>query len=283
MIKSLTFTIITLMLISCSSWSREGSGGRAEIKSAHLPLTNDKKMIHKRLAGLSGYLDLIEISGAAQCLPARVENIRVKLIQAKREVVGGLYVDSIYQLNWAETAINKLYCRLQYIQNTTGCGLTVATNKVELRFWHQLKQFSDCSDISLEQKIVNTIAHPQISKEEIIPMESIQLSSERTIYFEFDDTTVQQQYLSVLEIHAAFLVKSGMTITLEGHADERGTKAYNHALGERRAEAVAQYLMNFGLASGQINVVSYSEERPSDSGHIDSSWAKNRRVELNYR
>ena len=134
-----------------------------------------------------------------------------------------------------------------------------------------------------ETTVVDTIAEPQISEEEKMRMESEQMRSARTIYFEFDDTTVQQQYLSVLEVHAAFLVKSGLTITLEGHADERGTQAYNLALGERRAEAVAQYLMNFGLASGQINVVSYGEERPADEGHMDSSWEKNRRVELNYR
>lgn len=134
-----------------------------------------------------------------------------------------------------------------------------------------------------EAPVVETITQPQISAEEKMRMESEQIRSARTVYFEFDDSTVQQQYLSVLEAHAAFLVKSGLTITLEGHADERGTQAYNLALGERRAKSVAQYLMNFGLASGQINVVSYGEERPADDGHTDSSWEKNRRVELNYR
>ena len=84
-------------------------------------------------------------------------------------------------------------------------------------------------------------------------------------------------------MHAKFLVESGLTVTLEGHADERGTQAYNLALGERRATSVAQYLMNYGLAESQISVVSYGEERPADAGHSDGSWEKNRRVELVYR
>ena len=131
--------------------------------------------------------------------------------------------------------------------------------------------------------VVETVTEPEISAEEQMRLESEQMRQERTIYFDFDDSTVQQQYLAVLELHAKFLVESGATVTLEGHADERGTQAYNLALGERRGNAVATYLMNYGLSKGQINVVSYGEERPADSGHAEGSWEKNRRVELVYR
>jgi len=131
--------------------------------------------------------------------------------------------------------------------------------------------------------VVETVTEPEISAEEQMRLESEQMRQERTIYFDFDDSTVQQQYLAVLELHAKFLVESGATVTLEGHADERGTQAYNLALGERRGNAVSTYLMNYGLSKGQINVVSYGEERPADSGHSEGSWEKNRRVELVYR
>ncbi len=131
--------------------------------------------------------------------------------------------------------------------------------------------------------VVETVTEPVISAEEQMRLESEQMRQERTIYFEYDDSTVQQQYLAVLELHANFLIKSGATVTLEGHADERGTQAYNLALGERRANSVATYLMNYGLSQSQINVVSYGEERPADSGHAEGSWEKNRRVELVYR
>ncbi len=134
-----------------------------------------------------------------------------------------------------------------------------------------------------DQPVVETVTEPMISEEEQMRMESEQKRSARTIYFEFDESTVQQQYLEVIELHAKFLMENGGTVTLEGHADERGTQAYNLALGEYRAKSVAQYMMNFGLASSQIEVVTYGEERPADAGHTDGSWAKNRRVEITYR
>ena len=128
-----------------------------------------------------------------------------------------------------------------------------------------------------------TVTEPTITAEEQMRMESEEKRKERTIYFEFDDATVQQQYLAVLELHAKFLTESGMTVTLEGHADERGAPAYNLALGEQRANSVATYLMNYGLSADQITVVSYGEERPADMGHDEMSWEKNRRVEIVYR
>lgn len=131
--------------------------------------------------------------------------------------------------------------------------------------------------------VVETVTEPVISEEERLRIESEEKRSARTVYFEFDDSTVKQEYLEVLELHAKFLVESGANVTLEGHADERGTQAYNLALGERRAKAVAQYLMNFGLAESQISLVSYGEERPADAGHDEASWEKNRRVEITYR
>jgi len=137
--------------------------------------------------------------------------------------------------------------------------------------------------VATETVETNTVTEPVISAEEQMRLESEEKRKARTVYFEFDESTVKQEYLMVLELHAKFLMESGMTVTLEGHADERGTQAYNLALGERRGKAVAQYLMNYGLAANQINVVSYGEERPADMGHNDMSWEKNRRVELVYR
>ena len=73
------------------------------------------------------------------------------------------------------------------------------------------------------------------------------------------------------------------SIRLEGHADERGTREYNLALGERRANAVRAYLVAQGASRSQIEVISYGEEKPANSGHNESSWAENRRVEIVYR
>lgn len=105
----------------------------------------------------------------------------------------------------------------------------------------------------------------------------------RTIYFEYDSSEIQFDYRSIIEAHANYLVANPNTvITLEGHADERGSREYNLALGERRALTVRQQMVILGVDSSQIRTVSYGEERPALDGHDESSWSKNRRVEIIY-
>jgi len=112
--------------------------------------------------------------------------------------------------------------------------------------------------------------------------EAEQLLNITTFYFDFDQTTIKQEARAALEAHAAYLVQSGSNVVLEGHADERGTREYNLALGERRAQTVANYLTVLGVSSQQIESVSYGEERAASMGHDDTSWSLNRRVELRY-
>ncbi|MGB0224123.1 MULTISPECIES: peptidoglycan-associated lipoprotein Pal [unclassified Marinobacterium] len=106
----------------------------------------------------------------------------------------------------------------------------------------------------------------------------------RTVfYFDFDQAVVKQEGFSDLEAHAKYLSNNpGATVRLEGHADERGTREYNIALGEQRANAVARLLMVNGAGSNQIETISYGEEKPAMLGHTEAEWALNRRVELSY-
>ena len=109
------------------------------------------------------------------------------------------------------------------------------------------------------------------------------LLHERTIYFDYDKSDIQEQYRDIIEAHATYLSEHpDVTVTLEGHADERGSREYNLALGERRAIAVQRQLTLLGVPAAQINTVSYGEERPVAMGHDESSWSKNRRVEIVY-
>jgi len=106
-----------------------------------------------------------------------------------------------------------------------------------------------------------------------------------TVYFELDEDVVSSKGRQVLEAHAWFLsqpANTGTIVSVDGHCDERGTPAYNLALGERRAKAVAQILMSYGVASSQIKTVSHGEESPADPGHDESAWSKNRRAVLDY-
>ena len=113
-------------------------------------------------------------------------------------------------------------------------------------------------------------------------MEEERLLGITTFYFDFDQSVVKPEARPALEAHARNLVENGGTVVLEGHSDERGTREYNLALGERRAESIARYLSVLGVSSQQIEAVSYGEERPASLGHDESSWSLNRRVELRY-
>lgn len=106
----------------------------------------------------------------------------------------------------------------------------------------------------------------------------------RTFYFEYDQARLAQSDISILATHADFLREFRThSVTIEGHCDERGTREYNLALGERRAQAVQNYLTSAGVQSSQIEMVSYGEERPADPGKTESAYAKNRRAVLIYR
>ena len=107
--------------------------------------------------------------------------------------------------------------------------------------------------------------------------------SKRIIYFEYDSSEINPQYRSVIEAHAQYLVAHpDITLSLEGHADERGSREYNLALGERRAISVKEMMTVLGASSSQIRTISYGEERPVDEGHDEAAWSQNRRVELVY-
>ena len=107
--------------------------------------------------------------------------------------------------------------------------------------------------------------------------------SVRIIYFEYDSSDVKSEDRSTVEAHAAYLVENPDTIiTLEGHADERGSREYNLALGERRAQTVKRQMTLIGALPDQIRTVSYGEEKPAIDEHDDYSWSQNRRVEIIY-
>ena len=107
--------------------------------------------------------------------------------------------------------------------------------------------------------------------------------SVRVIYFDYDSSNIRADFRSTIEAHAAYLAANpSVAISLEGHADERGSREYNLALGEHRALAVRKQLVLLGASAGQVNAVSYGEERPVTEGHSEESYALNRRVEILY-
>ncbi len=106
---------------------------------------------------------------------------------------------------------------------------------------------------------------------------------QRRVFFGFDSSNVEDDFRELILSHSGFLQGNpNSTITLEGHTDERGTREYNLALGERRARAVRQLLIVQGVSPNQIRFISYGEESPVALSHEETSWAQNRRVEIVY-
>jgi peptidoglycan-associated lipoprotein len=107
--------------------------------------------------------------------------------------------------------------------------------------------------------------------------------SRRVIYFEYDSDTILPEDQELITAHAGYLsAHPEQTVTLEGHADERGSPEYNIGLGDRRAQGVKRALELQGVGSQQITVVSYGEEKPAAEGHSEAAYRLNRRVEIVY-
>jgi peptidoglycan-associated lipoprotein len=104
------------------------------------------------------------------------------------------------------------------------------------------------------------------------------------VYFEFDSSAIDSESRRIIEQHAAYLAANpDIKIDLTGHADERGTREYNLALGERRGVSVERMLRVLGITTDRITTISYGEEQPLAMGHDETSWRVNRRVEFIYQ
>jgi peptidoglycan-associated lipoprotein len=102
-----------------------------------------------------------------------------------------------------------------------------------------------------------------------------------TVYFAFDSAVVNPSERPKLDDMAAYMRENPRhIITIEGHCDERGTEEYNRALGERRAQACREYLISTGMDAARLQTISYGKEKPSDPGHNEEAWSRNRRSEF---
>ena len=109
------------------------------------------------------------------------------------------------------------------------------------------------------------------------------ISTERSVYFDYDEFAIKPQYTALIERHGKYLAsKPSLTVRIEGHADERGGAEYNLALGQKRAEALVRALQLVGVKPTQMEAISWGEERPQAAGHDEAAWAQNRRDDLQY-
>ncbi len=108
--------------------------------------------------------------------------------------------------------------------------------------------------------------------------------AQRSIYFDYDSFAVKEDYKPVVQAHAKFLVENPTSKAyLQGHTDERGSREYNLALGQKRADAVRRIMTVLGVKDNQIESVSYGEEKPKNAGHDENAYAQNRRADIVYQ
>ena len=140
--------------------------------------------------------------------------------------------------------------------------------------------FTACSSLQVteesvsNQAVAGVIVSPKSQATQAVLANAV-------IYFEYDKFTLTSKSIQALKGVVTLMRKNPkITLSLEGHADERGTREYNLALGQRRSESVANYLIANGIKRNQLSVKSFGEERPLSLGSNDSAWSKNRRVEI---
>ena len=109
------------------------------------------------------------------------------------------------------------------------------------------------------------------------------LSQKRSIYFDYDQFVIKDEFRATVEAHGKYLQGNRtLRVTLQGNTDERGTREYNIALGQKRADAVKKLMVLLGATEVQIETVSFGKEKPRREGHDEQSWAENRRVDIVY-
>jgi peptidoglycan-associated lipoprotein len=107
--------------------------------------------------------------------------------------------------------------------------------------------------------------------------------SKRSVYFDFDSNVVKDEFRGLVQSHAKYMVdRKDSRIRVEGNCDERGSREYNLALGQRRAESVKKVMTVLGVQEGRIETVSFGEEKPASAGHDETAWAQNRRGDIKY-
>jgi peptidoglycan-associated lipoprotein len=107
--------------------------------------------------------------------------------------------------------------------------------------------------------------------------------SKRSVYFDFDSNVVKDDFRPLIQAHARYMVDHrDSRVRIEGNCDERGSREYNLALGQRRAEAVKKIMTVLGVSDGRIETISFGEEKPVAMGHDEAAWAKNRRADIKY-
>jgi peptidoglycan-associated lipoprotein len=181
----------------------------------------------------------------------------------------------------------KLLINLAMVLVIPGFLLTVSCAKKTIKEDTSLVQQAE--DEAAAEAAAEKARQEELARQQAIEELRLQEEAERTasardlflnedIFFEFDSAVLLPEAQAILKKKGEWLINNpDVTVTIEGHCDERGTNEYNLALGDRRAASAKTFLMDLGISGSRLNCISYGEERPVDPGHNEEAWAKNRR------
>ena len=132
--------------------------------------------------------------------------------------------------------------------------------------------------------VVTRVEPPKVTGTALNPLNpDSDLYKKRSVFYDYDSVVVKDEYKPVVTLHAQYLVANrGQKITIEGNTDERGSREYNIALGQRRADSVRQMMVLLGVKEDQIESVSLGEEKPRNPGHDEAAFSENRRSDIRY-
>ncbi|MBK8326372.1 MAG: OmpA family protein [Moraxellaceae bacterium] len=175
----------------------------------------------------------------------------------------------------ADDAANQNYPQGQGVQDAnsaTGADTNALSEQERLKAEALAEQ-----QRAAEQQ--RTVEQQRVAEQERLKAEAANLLATRLVHFDYDSADLSGQDQRVLQAH----VNTSAQVLLAGHADERGTREYNMALGERRANAVQAFFVSNGVKSSQLDTVSFGKEKPLNNGTNEAAWAENRRVEIGYQ
>ncbi len=132
--------------------------------------------------------------------------------------------------------------------------------------------------------VVTPVKPPEVTGDPLNPLDPrSMLNKQRSVFFDYDSAVIKDEYKPLVTAHSRFLTANrAQKITIEGNTDERGSREYNIALGQRRADSVKQMMMLLGVQEGQIETVSFGEEKPRNPGHDEAAFSENRRSDIRY-
>jgi len=189
---------------------------------------------------------------------------------------------------------------------TTNCSWMQRASRKQRTHWWQFWRPKKAPDLNLPEDLTTPPAPPAVGPvgvgtESVLPIEGTKppgdvgvpeirpirtkpsgmISQLQTVYFDYDRFDLKTETRKTLDANAEFLLANpDMRVLIEGHCDERGTTEYNIHLGQRRADAVREYLISKGIPAERLSTISYGEDRPVDAGHDEATWSKNRRAQF---